>query len=373
MKPSDLTPNKIEEAPQGALSKFGNYLGSKLSTFAPDLAQRSTGKLNTGAVANKAWSGFQQYLGQTGEKPTTANVILWLQHNKYSPEAIKAAENVLRTSASTARKTAQAKAAKDNPTLSVQKPQPPTMQKIQPAPAGGAGGAGGALANPPPDDVTESKKPAHHLDLMRNYLDILRENDEAVVEAVAKADITSQIASQAIMAAAQAQAKSQYTQPQAAPAAATTPAAAPAAAPAAVSNTGAGAAAAQAGILRGVGGGGGGGGNTATTGAASVAPTGGTKSATDPHTMAQELYAILDSQSKSGDQRAQRLNTALNAYIQSAPPEGMGYGSPETASDRNWAKASPELKAAAESLNFSESFNPGKMLQKKVTKLTRIK
>ena len=108
---------------------------------------------------------------------------------------------------------------------------------------------------------------------------------------------------------------------------------------------------AQTGILRGVGGGGGGG-NTATTGAASVAPTDGTKSATDPHTMASELANTLRP-SIGSDREAATVVAALDNYTERA--------------------AAPALKAAAESLNFSESFNPGKMLQKKITKLTRIK
>ena len=338
MKPSDLTPNKIEEAPMGALSKVGNYLGSKLPTFAPALANRATGKLKTGNVANTAWNGFQRYLGELGEEPTKENIIRFLQYNKYPPVAIKAAQEVF-TKAETAAKAAADKAA--GPI----KPNPPPGVATE------------------PDVATESKKPAHHLDIMRNYLDILRENDEAVVK------ITPQIASQAIMAAANAAAKNQYTQPQATPAPAADaklagggpvaraqqqqqqPAPAPAAdatdakpaAPAAVSNTAAPAPVAQAGI---------GGGNTATT-----------VEQLDTHKVAapvaNKLYNILHPLIATGDTGAIDLTTALETWFKAIQGE-------ETQNKGNYS-------AAAESLKFSESFNPGKMLEKKVTKLTRIK
>ena len=148
MKPTDLTPNKIEEAPMGALSKVGNYLGSKLPTFAPDLANRATGNLNTGAVANQAWASYQQYLGQTegvSAKPTKKSVLAWLKIKKYSPDAINAADQVIDKSetaktAKTATDAADAKKTAD-------------FWHAQ----------------------YESKKPAHHLDIMRSYLDILSE------------------------------------------------------------------------------------------------------------------------------------------------------------------------------------------------------
>jgi hypothetical protein len=186
---------------------------------------------------------------------------------------------------------------------------------------------------------------------MRNYLDILRENDDTVVEAVAKADITPQIASQAIMAAAQAQYKTQYTQPQATPAATpqqapqqaptAAPTAAPAAAPAAVSNTGAGAAAA------GVGG-------------------GGTTSATDdPQQMAKQLADVL--QPLSRDPKAKALLDAITTYT-ALPDRRLQR---EDAGDSKFDNMTEGM--FTKSLKFSESFNPGKMLEKKVTKLTRIK
>ena len=156
---------------------------------------------------------------------------------------------------------------------------------------------------------------------------------QASPAAVSTGVLTSKAASQAIMAASQAQSAEQYNEPQAAPQQA----------PAAVSDTGAGAAGtAQAGI---------GGGNTATT-VDQLYNKGGTKSATDPYTMASELANTLRP-SIGSDREAASVVAALDKYTERA--------------------AAPELKAAAESLNFSESFNPGKMLQKKVTKLTRIK
>ena len=379
MKPTDLTPNKIEEAPMGALSKVGNYLGSKLPTFAPDLANRATGNLNTGAVANQAWASYQQYLGQTegvSAKPTKKSVLAWLKIKKYSPDAINAADQVIDKSetaktAKTATDAADAKKTAD-------------FWHAQ----------------------YESKKPAHHLDIMRSYLDILSEKTiaeaapaaallrpsapaagggaaapaapaapttaapaapttaapaaptTAAPAAASTGVLTSKVASQAIMAAAQAQAAEQYTQPQAAPAAA------PQQAPA---TSGAGVAAAQSGILGGGGGGGGGGGTpTASTGAASVAPTGGTTSATDdPQQMAKQLAGVL--QPLSRDPKAQALLDAIAIYTALPDRRAAREDTVESKFD-NMTEG-----MFTKSLKFSESFNPGKMLEKKVTKLTRIK
>ena len=237
MKPSDLTPNKIEEAPQGWLNRLGNKAAAK---FLPktDLGLRAVGNLNTGAVANQAWASYQQYLGQTeglNAKPTKKSVLAWLKWKKYSPNAIKAAEQVIDKQAAEITHAAY-----------------------------------------------ESKKPAHHLDMMRSYLDILSEKtiagaaspaagslaqgltpgmamntlrpsiagggtrhsatpnnpnqEPAAAPAAAPAApaaastgvLTSKVASQAIMAASQAQSAEQYNEPQAA---------APQQAPAPVSNT----------------------------------------------------------------------------------------------------------------------------------------
>ena len=160
------------------------------------------------------------------------------------------------------------------------------------------------------------------------------------------------------MAAAQAQAAEQYTQPQAAPAAA------PQQAPA---TSGAGVAAAQSGILGGGGGGGGGGGTpTASTGAASVAPTGGTTSATDdPQQMAKQLAGVL--QPLSRDPKAQALLDAIAIYTALPDRRAAREDTVESKFD-NMTEG-----MFTKSLKFSESFNPGKMLEKKVTKLTRIK
>jgi len=68
---------KIDEAPMGMLSKFGNKVMSKFGS------DTSTGKLKSGDVANKLYSAFQQYLGQSGEQPTWPVVKNWLTSNKY--------------------------------------------------------------------------------------------------------------------------------------------------------------------------------------------------------------------------------------------------------------------------------------------------
>jgi DNA-binding protein YbaB len=68
---------KIDEAPMGMLNKFGNKIASKFGS------DKSTGKLKSGDVANKLYSAFNQYLGQSGQQPTWLVVSNWLQSNKY--------------------------------------------------------------------------------------------------------------------------------------------------------------------------------------------------------------------------------------------------------------------------------------------------
>jgi hypothetical protein len=68
---------KIDEAPMGMLNKLGNKVMSKFGSDA------STGKLKSGEVANKLYSSFNQYLGQSGEQPTWPVVKNWLTSNKY--------------------------------------------------------------------------------------------------------------------------------------------------------------------------------------------------------------------------------------------------------------------------------------------------
>ena len=122
---------------------------------------------------------------------------------------------------------------------------------------------------------------------------------QASPAAVSTGELPSKVASQAVMAASQIQAAEQYNEPQAAAPAA--PQQEPAATPAAVSNT-------------------------ATTGAASVAPTDGTKSATDPHTMASELADVLKPLSR--DPKAKALLDAITIYTaledRRAPMEDTG-------------------------------------------------
>jgi len=77
---------KIDEAPMGMLSKFGNKVMSKFGS------DTSTGKLKSGDVANKLYSAFNQYLGQSGQQPTWPVVSKWLQSNKYP---IKMAQKVV--------------------------------------------------------------------------------------------------------------------------------------------------------------------------------------------------------------------------------------------------------------------------------------
>lgn len=351
MKTTDLAPKDIKEgwnSPMGMMSKLGNTLVSKVAP-GTDTGAAAKGKLNTGAVANKAWSGYQSFLGQTGEKPTTSNIILWLQHNKYSPDAIKAAETVLRDAARAA-----GQATKDAAAKQAEKDNPQLQTFSEPA-------MGGASANPPPDDIAESRKPMHHLDIMRSYLDILRESDDIVDEAVKFANVSPKTASQAIMAAAQANAKAQYAQPAPAAGGAAAPTAAPTAAPGPAALSPEQIAQKKAnndrwlemtkGMMPGAG-------AAAATAAPPAAPPAAPSDARtdtgapDLHSFASNFHEELLA-SKSNDPKTRNLLTALEAFLDTSEPV--------------------PLKKAAESLNFSESFNPGKMLQKKVTKLTRIK
>lgn len=68
---------RIDEAPMGMLNKFGNKIASKFGS------DKSTGKLKSGDVANKLYSAFNQYLGQSGQQPTWPVVKNWLESNKY--------------------------------------------------------------------------------------------------------------------------------------------------------------------------------------------------------------------------------------------------------------------------------------------------
>ena len=77
---------KIDEAPMGMLNKLGNKVMSKFGS------DTSTGKLKSGDVANKLYSAFNQYLGQSGQQPTWPVVSKWLQSNKYP---IKMAQKVV--------------------------------------------------------------------------------------------------------------------------------------------------------------------------------------------------------------------------------------------------------------------------------------
>lgn len=77
---------KIDEAPMGMLNKFGNKVMSKFGS------DQATGKLKSGDVANKLYSAFNQYLGQSGQQPTWPVVSKWLQSNKYP---IKMAQKVV--------------------------------------------------------------------------------------------------------------------------------------------------------------------------------------------------------------------------------------------------------------------------------------
>jgi hypothetical protein len=79
---------KIDEAPMGMLNKFGNKVASKFGS------DQATGRLKSGDVANKLYSAFNQYLGQSGQQPTWPVVSKWLEANKYP---IKKARQVVQS------------------------------------------------------------------------------------------------------------------------------------------------------------------------------------------------------------------------------------------------------------------------------------
>jgi hypothetical protein len=68
-----------------------------MSKFGSDA---STGKLKSGEVANKLYSSFNQYLGQSGQEPTWPVVKNWLQSNKYPTSR---AEKIVKAAGAAAR------------------------------------------------------------------------------------------------------------------------------------------------------------------------------------------------------------------------------------------------------------------------------
>lgn len=81
----------LVEAPLG----LGNTLKTAVKAMNPfSLGGRSQaqGQLGTGRNANQIYSDYYKWLGSTGQQPDTDNVISFLKQNRYSQQAIAAAQ-----------------------------------------------------------------------------------------------------------------------------------------------------------------------------------------------------------------------------------------------------------------------------------------
>ena len=82
--------NINEAQPMGFLSKLGNKalagtgnLINKTTGIMPNFGAKAQGSLNVGALANQVMAGYQKLLGQTGEQPTEASLLAYLQKKGY--------------------------------------------------------------------------------------------------------------------------------------------------------------------------------------------------------------------------------------------------------------------------------------------------
>ena len=154
MKSTDIGMNEGWNSPMGVVNKGIHKLVSKVPAGWSDKADQMRGNLNTGTVANDAWSTYQSYLGQIGEKASLENITTFLKNNKYSPEAISAAQNVIKQSSAAL---AKPKAAKFGGTAKAATPAPkPAVQGT------GAPGTAGAARRPtaqrvPPKQASTSR------------------------------------------------------------------------------------------------------------------------------------------------------------------------------------------------------------------------
>jgi len=82
--------NVNEAQPMGFLSKLGNKVAAgtgnlinKTTGITPNFSAQAQGRLNVGALANQVMAGYQKLLGQTGEQPTEASLLAYLQKKGY--------------------------------------------------------------------------------------------------------------------------------------------------------------------------------------------------------------------------------------------------------------------------------------------------
>lgn len=81
---ADEFDKKLNEAmPMGSLQSLGQKLRSQLPTFDPKGAAQAKGKLESGKLANKLATDYNQFLGQIRQEPTPRNLLQFLTKAGY--------------------------------------------------------------------------------------------------------------------------------------------------------------------------------------------------------------------------------------------------------------------------------------------------
>lgn len=76
----------VDEAPMGFIKQGVNKLASKIPG---SIGAKASGSLETGSNANAMYKEFYNYLGKTGQQPTTASVSAFLQSKGVGADIIK--------------------------------------------------------------------------------------------------------------------------------------------------------------------------------------------------------------------------------------------------------------------------------------------
>jgi len=76
----------VDEAPMGFIKQGVNKLASKIPG---SIGAKAAGSLETGGNANAMYKEFYNYLGKTGQQPTTASVSAFLQSKGVGADIIK--------------------------------------------------------------------------------------------------------------------------------------------------------------------------------------------------------------------------------------------------------------------------------------------
>ena len=194
--------NEGWDSPMGLVRGGINKLAGKIPQGWSDTADRMKGGAESGALANKHWSTYLSKLGQSGEKPTSANLFAFLQNNGFGPESIAAAKKVINAAG-------QKKAATANPQLTkFGGASAPASSPAASAPASSPDVGARARGQRFADNMREA--PMYESNLMRKYIDILRESTEIDLDEGANTPLPDAIASKAIMAAVNAKAGGMY-------------------------------------------------------------------------------------------------------------------------------------------------------------------